>query len=462
MFGKSNTVTKQSRRLRVGMTSAALLTAVGLLATTGGAAAASAHPAAQAHGRVNITFWTAETGPVGQDLARLVNQFNRSQNKYEVHAIYKGTYPEVLADTIAAYRAHQAPDITMVFDVGTATMMDSTGVYMPVYKLMAQNHIPFSTSDFIGAAGTYYANAQGQLDSMPFASSTPVLYYNKKMLAEIHAQPPKTWAQVGQIGKELVQHGVQYGFTTGWPDWTQFEQYAVWNNYKYATKNDGLNGVKGVRLLINSKPFVNHVAQLEAWQKSKVFYYDGRESVPDALFIGGQVGMYIDSSATYAAINAGAKFQFGEAPLPYQQGAPGAPQNTVVGGNSLWVMAGQSKATYAGDAQFLHFLMSGQSQGYWASQTGYVPVTTAGVKNLDSSGFYISHPDALVAVHELTNKPAQPWTRAIRLGNLPEIRDIENAAITAVFAGKESAQAALNAAEQQGNAVLAQFAAQYQ
>lgn len=461
MFSKSNTAPKSGKRLRLGMASGALLSAVGLLAAMGGSAAAAHKPAATSHGRIAITFWTAETGPVGQDLARLVNEFNRSQNKYVVQAVYKGTYPEVLADTIAAFRAHRSPNITMVFDVGTATMMDTTGVYMPVYKLMAQNHIPFSTSDFIGAAGTYYANSSGKLDSLPFASSTPVLYYNKKMLAAIHAQPPKTWEQVGAIGKKLVQHGVQYGFTTGWPDWTQFEQYAVWNNYKYATKNNGLDGVKGVKLLINSKPFVNHIAQLAAWEKSKVFYYDGRESVPDALFIGGKVGLYIDSSATYAAIHAGAKFQFGEAPLPYQQGAPGAPQNTVVGGNSLWVMAGQSKAQYAGDARFLHFLMSGSSQGYWASQTGYVPVTTAGVKNLQASGFYLSHPDSLVAVHELTNKPAKSWTRAIRLGNLSEIRNIENAAITAVFAGKETAQAALNAAERQGNAILAQFASQY-
>ncbi|PSR22370.1 MAG: sn-glycerol-3-phosphate ABC transporter substrate-binding protein [Sulfobacillus acidophilus] len=461
MFKKRSQAFKHRRGFRVAMTSAALLSTVGILAAANGSAAARSKPEASSNKRIVITFWSAESGAIGQDLDTLVSQFNRSQKKYEVQVVYKGTYPEVLADTIAAFKAHRAPDITMIFDVGTATMMDSTGVYVPVYKLMAENHIPFATSDFIGAAGTYYANANGQLDSLPFASSTPVLYYNKRMFAKIHAQPPKTWAQVGIVGKELLAHGVKNGFTTGWPDWTQFEQYAVWNNYKYATDNNGLDGIKGVKLLINTAPFVNHINQLETWEKDGVFIYDGRESTPDTLFIGGQVGMYIDSSATYASIKAGAKFQFGEAPLPYQQGAPGAPQNTVVGGNSLWVMAGAPKDTYAGDAQFLHFLMSGKSQGYWASQTGYVPVTTAGVKTLDQSGFYLSHPDALVAVHELTNKPAKPWTRAIRLGNLSEIRDIENAAITAVFSGKESAKQALDTAEQQGNAVLAQFAAQY-
>lgn len=452
---------ERSHRFRMGVSVIALASCASLLSACGSSPSQTTASVPKTHGRIPITFWTAESGPVGADLDHLVSEFNASQKRYEVQAIYKGTYPEVLAATIAGFRAHRPPDIAMVFDVGTATMMDSSGVYVPVYKLMAENHLAFSTADFIGAAGSYYETAQGHLDSLPFASSTPVLYYNKAMFAAIHAAPPTTWKQVGVDGQALITHGAKYGFTTGWPDWTQFEQFAVWNNYHYATQDNGYNAVKGVRLLINTAPFVNHVAQLESWEKSGIFNYDGRESTPEPLFIDGTVGMYIDSSASYAAISKGAKFAFGEAPLPYVAGAPGAPHNTVVGGNSLWVMNGAPADTYAGDAAFLHFLMSGSAQAYWAAQTGYVPVTNAGVAQLTKSGFYQSHPDALVAVHELTNKPATSWTRGIRLGNLSEIRDIENVALTAVFSGKESPQHALNTAEQQGNAVLANFASEY-
>lgn len=451
------------RVLRLGASAAGLLIGVGMLAACGSSSkpASASTTSAPAKGPITITFWTAESGPIGADLAHLVNEFNASQKQYKVDAIYKGTYPQVLAATIAAYRAHNPPDIAMIFDVGTATMMDSKGVYVPVYQLMQQNHIPFATSDFIGAAASYYETAHGHLDSLPFASSTPVLYYNKAMLAKIGAKPPTTWQQVGVVGQELMAHGVKYGFTTGWPDWTQFEQFAVWNNYHYATAENGYNAIRGVKLLINTPPFVNHVAQLEKWEKSGVFIYDGRESTPEALFIDGKVGMYIDSSASYAAISQGAKFQFGESELPYVAGAPGAPQNTVVGGNSLWVMKGAPADTYPGVAKFLQFLMSGPAQAYWAAHTGYVPVSKAGVQDLTQSGFYKTHPYALVAVKELTNKPPTPWTRGIRLGDLPQIRDIENAAITAVFAGKETPQQALNNAEQQGNKVLANFAAEY-
>lgn len=436
-----------------------------ILAACGGSSTSStattAAPATTSGAPIPITFWEAMSGPLGSDLAHLVDQYNASQSRYKVEAIYKGTYPETLAATVAAFRAHNAPDITQIFDVGTATMMDSTGVYTPLYKLMAQEHIPFSTSDFIGAAGSYYATEAGNLDSMPFNSSTPVLYYNKQMLAAIGASPPATWAQVGTVGKELVAHGAKCGFSTGWPDWTQFEQFAVWNGYPYATADNGYKATKGVKLLIDTPPFVNHLAQLRAWSTDGTFKYDGRESTAEPLFINGTCGMYIDSSASYAAIAKGDKVPFGVAPLPYDSTSAAAPQNTVVGGASLWVMSSAPKNTLPGIAGFLKFLMSGPSQAYWAAQTGYVAVTGAGVTELTNNGFYKAHPYAMVAVKELTNKPPLTWTRGIRLGDLTQIRNIENSAMTAVLSGTQTPQQALSTAQSQANAVLANFASTY-
>jgi sn-glycerol 3-phosphate transport system substrate-binding protein len=453
--GRYRTTRHADRVLRAGIRVIGVATVAALLAVW------ASVPSTATQAPIIITFWSAYSGPLGADLDHLVGQFNASQTQYRVEAVYKGTYPQVLAATIAAFRAHRPPDITMIFDVGTATMMFSQGVYVPVYQLMARNKIPFSTSDFLGAAASYYETADGHLDSLPFASSTPVLYYNKKMLAAVGATPPSTWQGMEAVSKRLLAHGVPFGFTTGWPDWTQFEQYAMWNGYHYATKENGYLGVKGVRLLINTAPFVNHLAQLGRWETQHIFYYDGRESAPEALFLSQKCALYIDSSASYAAISKGATFPFGVAPFPYEATAPGAPYNTVVGGNSLWVMSGAPADVYPGVAQFLKFLMSGPSQAYWASQTGYVAVTKAGVQQLTQEGFYKTHPYSLVAVKELTGKPPTAWTRGVRLGDLPQIRDIENAAMTAVVSGKESAQAALNAAEQQGNRVLEQFASQY-
>lgn len=461
-YRRNSSLFHEGRRAIVAIASALLFTllSAGIVAANGTTESSGTATAASS-GPVTVEFWHAYNGALGDTLAHLVDQFNSSQSKYKVDAVYKGSYADVMSATIAAYRAHNAPDIAMIFDVGTATMQYANGVYVPVYKLMKDNNIPFATSDFIGGAASYYSDANGNLNSMPFASSTPVLYYNKDIFSKLGAEPPRTWAELGKVGQDIVSKGLaEHAFTTGWPDWTQFEEYAIWNNFPYATMHNGYDGLKGVQAQLNTQPFIQHVQELADWSKSGVYIYGGRQSDAAPLFIDQKVAMYIDSSATYARIAGGAKFNFGEAPMPYVAGAPGAPQNTVVGGNSLWVIAGAKPEVYAGVAQFLKYLSSADAQSYWGSHTGYVPVSKAGYESLKSSGFYDQHPDFEVAVKELTNKEPTLWSRGIRLGNLPQIRDIEVAALTSVLDGKQSAKDALDQAEQQANKALDDFAAQ--
>ncbi len=117
----------QSRKLLAGLVAGAMIAGTG-----GSAALASGASASGASSPIPISFWTAMSGLNGTYLGHLVDQFNASQSTYKVTADYKGNYTTVLSDTIAAFRAHQAPNIAMIFDAGTATIMDSTGAYVPV------------------------------------------------------------------------------------------------------------------------------------------------------------------------------------------------------------------------------------------------------------------------------------------------------------------------------------------
>lgn len=415
---------------------------------------------AHAEGKIQIQFWNAMGGELGKSVQHLVDEFNASQNKYEVVSVNKGTYPDTMMASIAAFRAKNPPDIVQVFDVGTATMMAAKGAYVPVHELMAKEKIPFSTANFIPAAASYYANPQGKLVSMPFNSSTPVLYYNKELLAKAGVQPPKTWQEMDEAGKKLMASGAKCGFTTGWPDWVQFEQFSLWNGIPYATQDNGYKSIKNVRLLVNSKPIVGHVADLVQWSKDGIFKYAGAGSTnATPLFNSGECAMYMDSSASYAAVKAGAKFPFGTAPMPYDANLKSAPQNTVVGGASLWVMKGVPADHYPGVAKFLDFLGSAKSQSYWAKATGYVPVSKAGYDLLKAEGFYDKQPGAQVAIDELTHEPPKAWTMGIRLGYMPQIRDTIRAELEDAINGKKTAQQAMDAVVAKGDKLLAQFAA---
>jgi sn-glycerol 3-phosphate transport system substrate-binding protein len=441
---------------------ALLASTVGLLPATG-ASATSSMGTSHSGSRVTITFWSAMSGSHGGDLVHLAKEFNSSQSTYTVDVLYKGSYSDTLSATIAAVRARRPPDISMVFDAGTATMMDATGVYVPVYKLMSEYKYKFATSQFIGGAGSYYETAKDQLDSLPFNSSTPVLYSNKPLLAKAGIKaPPKTWAQLANDVKPLVSAGAKciLSASGAYIMWTDMEQFAMWNGFPYATDNNGYDSIKPT-LLLTSKPMVQHWQFLGGLGKRGLYRWSGTTVSTVPNFTDGSCAFYEQSSADLTEIEAGAKFPFDVTELPFVAGSPAAPQNTVVGGASLWVLSGAPQNTYKGDAAFLHFLMSPSAQDYWATQTGYVPVTNAAFNRLNKEGYYKTHPQDLVAIRELTNKPPLPYTRGIRIGDLPQVRVDEAAAISNILSGKESAAKALATAQAQGNKVIAEFAAEY-
>ena len=433
--------------------------------TTGSTSATTASAAqASSSGPIDLSVWTAFNGVLGTAFNHLVDEFNASQSTYHVTAAYKGSYSQVLSDTIAAFRAHAAPDITQIFDAGTATIMDASGTYVPVYKLMAQNNIPFSTSDFVGGAASYYETSSDQLDSLPFNSSTPVLFYNKTELANAGiTSPPSTWTQLQADANTLTSHGQKCSLTSSgaYVMWTDMEQFAVWNGYPYASNDNGYTATKGVTLQIDTAPFISHLSMLGQMASKGQYIWNGVSTSTVPLFTNGTCAMYEQSSADLTNIQAGAKFPFGVSELPVVAGDSAAPQNTVVGGASLWVMSGAPSNTYPGDAKFLAFLKSASSQAFWASNTGYVPVTKAGATLLSSQNFYATHPNDQVAVSELDNKTPTPTTRGIRLGYLPEVRQVEASAIADILSGKQTAAAALATAQSKGDAILAQFASQY-
>src|SRR6056297_1307262 len=125
-----------------------------------------------------IQFWHAFTGRLGELVAEQVETFNESQSDYTVTAAHKGNYSETLNAGIAAFRAGEQPHILQVFEVGTATMMAAEGAVKPVYRLMAETGKPFDPDAYIASVKGYYTTPEGEMLSLPYNSSTPVLYVN--------------------------------------------------------------------------------------------------------------------------------------------------------------------------------------------------------------------------------------------------------------------------------------------
>ena len=277
-------------------------------AAIGAAAALSFAGIAQA--ATEVQWWHAMGGKLGEKVVEIAEGFNASQSDYKVMPVYKGNYTETMTAAIAAFRAGQQPHIVQVFEVGTASMMAAKGAIYPVYQLMADSGEPFDPAGYLASVTGYYTDTDGNMLSMPFNSSTPVLYYNRTAFekAGIDAAP-KTWPEVEAAAMKAQEAGYPCGFTTGWQSWVQIENFSAWHNQPIGTKANGFAGMD-TEFTINSEAHVRHIGQLAEWQQTKVFDYGGRRSDSAPKFYGQECVMYMNSSAAYAGVKANAKLVF--------------------------------------------------------------------------------------------------------------------------------------------------------
>jgi len=413
-----------------------------------------------AQAQTEIQWWHSMDGALNDWVTDLAKQFNTSQTAYKVIPTYKGEYDQSVAAGIAAFRAGNAPDILQVFEVGTATMMYSKGAIKPVAEVMKEAGAKFDPSVYIPAVAGYYTAPNGQMLSLPFNSSTTVFYYNKDAFKAAGLDPekaPTTWPEVVSIAAKLKATGSQCPFTTSWMTWAQLESFSTWHNTSYASKNNGFGGLDA-RLEFNSPLHVRHFENLGNMSKQGLFVYKGRASKPISSFTSGECAMFVGSSGSYASITRDAKFKFAESTLPYYPDVPGAPQNTIIGGASLWVFSGKPVEHYKGVAAFFNFLSDPKVQSASHMRTGYLPITTAAFKLTDESGFYKKNPGTDVAVNQMIRKTTEK-SRGVRLGNFVQIRAIMDEETEQIWAGKKTAKQALDDGVKRGNELLAKFQA---
>lgn len=414
---------------------------------------------APATAATEIQWWHAFTGRLGELLAEQVEKFNASQGDYVVVASHKGNYSETLNAGIAAFRAGEQPHILQVFEVGTATMMSAEGAIVPVHQLMADTGKDFDPEAYLAAVKGYYTTTDGKMLSLPYNSSTPVLYVNRDAFEAAGLDPDmdlSTWEQVDKALEGLKAGGSSCPLTTAWQSWVHLENLSAYHNTPFATQENGFAGVD-TELALNGPVQVAHISAMGEWAKDGEFIYSGRRNEGGARFRGGECALFTESSAGYAGVKAEAEFKFDIRPLPYWASVEGAPQNTIIGGASLWVMAGHEAEEYAGVAEFLNFLSSSDIQAAWHQNTGYLPITSAAYDQTKAEGFYDENPGTDIAIIQMTGKAPTADSKGLRLGSFDQIRGIIDEELEAVWVGDKSAQEALDSAAERGNQLLRRF-----
>lgn len=413
--------------------------------------------------KIKFDYWYGLSGDLGAVLAQTCDRFNASQDKYEAVCTGYDGYELVVQSAIAAFRAGKAPALLQSFDAGTADLMMS-GQFYAVTQMMKDFNIEINWDDYFPGIADYYSSSKGEMFSMPFNSSTAVMYYNTDDLAAAGVKVPTTWAEFGDALKALKAKNPSkcaYGYEPS--VWVDLEQYSAINNVPLATNNNGYDGLD-TKLVYNTTSAVKHMEDIKSWLDAglaEMKVSAGGMNSQEA-FAQNICSFFFGSIANHSSLNLkhADNLHWDVAMIPTETGER---HNSVVGGASLWVLAGKSEEEYRGVAEYLKFISTPESIKFWVSNTGYIPVTKSAYEQLTKDGFYSAAPykGREVAIASLTATEPGPLNKGFRLGSMIQLRAEWLSDVQAALAGQMTVQAAYDQSVERGNALLEKFAKTY-
>ncbi|ELZ82456.1 carbohydrate ABC transporter substrate-binding protein, CUT1 family [Haloferax elongans ATCC BAA-1513] len=375
-------------------------------------------------GTTTIKFWHAMGGDTAKLLDNMGSDFESQTEGIELDVASKGSYRETLNATTSAVKAGNPPAVSQIFEVGTQLAIDS-GAFVPVEEIIPSDRIDYD--QYLDSVMNYY-RIDGTLNSMPFNSSNPVLYYNKDAFEAAGLDPespPKTFEEVRAASEALVANAdVEKGITFANHSWF-VEQWFAEQDALLVGKQNGRAGTPTKANLTSDAS--RNIFEWWADMYDEGYYLNpGVEawSAADQAFLSGKTGMHITSTSGITSLTTGGKENGFEVGVDYLPVPNGSRNGVVIGGASLWVPSGLSDAQQEAAAEFLLWLTQPEQQVRWHKGTGYFPIHSGAVDTLENDGWFDENPNYVTAFEQLQETKDSPATRGAVMGPFLKTRTI--------------------------------------
>ena len=386
-----------------------------------------------ASAKEKIIFWHAMGGNFQPTLNKIVEEYNKSQDKIEMEALYQGSYQEALNKFKSVQGTDKAPALIQLNEISTEYMYNS-GAITPMQEFVKKDN--YDLTKLEDTLINYYT-INGTLYSMPFNSSASILLYNKDAFKEVGLDPekaPKSYKELAEAAKKLTKGTERYGFAMIMDAWF-IEQLLANENTLYVNEENGRAGKSPTAVAYNGEKIKTIFNWLNDMYRDNTATSYGKEyQNTRAAFLSGKVSMYIDSSAGIQQLTELANFEIGSAYVPSENGEfTGVP----IGGASLWITNSVSDEKQAAAWDFVKYAVSKESQALWASSTGYYSVNKEAYdldllkKDLEKT------PQKLVAVNEIKDTQKTAATSGAIVGVFPELRKVMTDSMEKVYVGRE-------------------------
>ncbi len=442
--------------------------AVGATTTTAAAAPAptiTPFPAVpQPAGSIKITFWYGLTGPLGNVVQQTVNRYNQSQSKYYIDAVQQPSYDDTINKVNTTLAGGNLPNLLQIYDIGSQRMIDSKRI-LPVQDFIERDKLQDTINDLEPSVKNYYTIG-GKLYSMPFNTSTAMMYYDRNAMKEAGLDPDKkiwTYDEFLDIAKKLTKKDASgkviragIGYTAD--GWT-FEQEQSVQNSLYAEPSNG-RLQRANKLVFNNEAGMNWLNVLKKAQDDGSLVNYGRGFNVGGALVKGDAAIVFQSIASLrgtisSADQAGGKVSVGVAYLPRPAGAKGG---TYIGGASLWITDQGTKEQQEAAWDFIKFAIQADTQAFWSSNTGYYPIRKASYDTKEMKDVLAKYPQFQVAIDQIRDTPPGPATSGAVFGTFVATRQEIEGAIDNFLKGKyPTAKAALDDAAKKANEKLDEY-----
>lgn len=410
-----------------------------------------------ASAKEKIVFWHAMSGEGQKTLEKIVSDYNNSQDKVEVEAIFQGSYEEAIVKFKAVSGTDEVPNLVQMNDISTSFMYRS-GSIVPMNDFIEKD-TSFNVDNLEDVLLNYY-RINGKLYSMPFNSSTAILVYNKDAFKEVGLDPevaPKSYKEVEEFAKKLVkkdENGIvdRYGFSIIAYAWF-IEQLLANDNVLYTDEENGRNGNMPTKVVYGEQlPTI--LNWMQGMNSEKVAINYGREwDSTRSAFSSGKVAMYLDSSAGLTGIINNSKFNVGTAFIPNESGVF---NGSVIGGASLWITDSKDDSKEQAAWDFVKYAVSKEVQAQWSTKTGYFPVNKLSYETETMKAYMEKTPQFKVVVDELKATNKNTATQGAILGVFPDVREKMVEAMEAVSEGEDGAKIAKDV-EKASNRIISRY-----
>ena len=401
-----------------------------------------------------ISFWHSMGGVNGEALDTLVKQFNE-ENEYgiTVDAQYQGEYDDSLNKLKSAQIGNMGADLVQVYEIGTRFMIDS-GWIVPMQEMIDGDGYDLSQIEPNLAA---YYTIDNELYSMPFNSSTPILYYNKDMFEKAGiTEVPDSLEGIGEIGQQLLDNGgAGEAMSMGIYGWF-FEQLISKQGLEYANNGNGRKEA-ATAVAFDKNGAAKNI--LTVWKDlndkgfAPIVGKGGDAGLAD--FSAGKSAITLGSTASLKQIlqDVNGKFEVGTAYFPKVSSSDEG--GVSIGGASLWALDNQDPKKLRATWEFIKFLISPESQAYWNAQTGYFPVTVAAQEEETFKQNVAEYPQFQTAIDQLHD--SAPEYAGALLSVFPEARAIVESEIESLLNGNADVDAAVKNMTESINGAIEEY-----